>query len=680
MDFELYYIKIIYVIILSDKPMVSMKLSNKLKSLYITSCLVLSGMFAPVYAVEDFMPPLPEDDTKQNIFDNSDAVNTDSKLEKAKKQVVKSDKSKSSKTKKSVISGINIEGNRIIRNNDIMQAMELQVGDVYSPEAIQKSLTEIYNMGWFTDKMRAVPIKDKDNNVVLKIYVEENRPITEFTVTGNSVISAGEISELLAPLENQPQNISTLNDAVEKIEELYSSKGYILARVDSVQDDPDGCVNLNIAEGIINTLKFEGNDKTKDYVVDRNILSVPGTVYNENTIREDLIRLYGTQAFKDVNRTIEKCDDTDYYDITINLIEQRTATISLGAGLDTATGFFGQAGFVENNFLGKGQRISINFLAGTGVLMSDDSTLNRANLQGDISFFEPRFMGTDVSMLYKGYWQDFASYQIPLAMERRFGLEAVASKQFKNFRNLSGSFKIGIENVNLKEGDFLQIANLYALHGIPISERANQLKGGTFLALAPSLVYDTRDRIINPRDGVVANIKYTENFGLSDLSSTHGILTAGLRRYIPVMTKSALSVTARAGGTIHGDIPEVMAFRLGGPYSVRGYKMSSIGTGNSYVTGSVELTTPFFFLDRIKQLKFLDNVKFAMFVDAGKLFNTTVSDRMYNRPGYGVALGAGVKVFVPGVGPLSIDYGYPLTNVGRGNSKGAFTFGIGDLF
>ena len=108
--------------------------------------------------------------------------------------------------------------------------------------------------------------------------------------------------------------------------------------------------------------------------------------------------------------------------------------------------------------------------------------------------------------------------------------------------------------------------------------------------------------------------------------------------------------------------------------------MSSIGTGNSYVMGSIELNTPFFFLDRIKQMKFLDNIKFELFVDAGKLFNTTISDRMYNRPGYGVAFGGGIKVFVPGVGPLSIDYGYPITNVGKGNSKGAFTFGMGDLF
>lgn len=644
------------------------KFINNIKIYIVLISMLIMGQ--PVLAI-DFEPPVPTDERAGSFQDAPMPDLSDMPANKNKK---------SDNKNKQVISAIKIEGNRIIQNNDITNAMKLQVGDVYSPEKIQSCLTEIYNMGWFTERMRAVPVKDKNNNVILKIYVEENRPITEFTITGNSVISAGEISELLAPLENQPQNIATLNEAVEKVEALYASKGYILARVENVQDDPDGCVNMHISEGIINTIKFEGNNKTKDYVVNRNILSVPGTIYNENTVREDLIRLYGTQAFKDVNRTIEKCDDPNYYDITINLIEQRTATISVGAGLDTATGFFGQVGFVENNFLGRGQRISLNFLAGTGVLLSDDSTLDRANLQGDISFFDPRFRGTDVSMLYKAFWQDFASYQVPLAIERRFGFEAVASRQFKKFRNLSGSFKIGIENIDLTEGNYTQMANLYAAHGIPISERAKQLRGGTFISLAPSLVYDTRDRDVNPRDGLVANLKFTENLGLEHTSDTHGMLTGGIKKYFPVMTKSSLSITGRAGGAIHGDVPEVMAFRLGGPYSVRGYKMSSIGTGNAYVMGSIELNTPFFFLDRIKQMKFLDNVKFELFVDAGKLFNTTISDRMYNRPGYGVAFGGGIKVFVPGVGPLSIDYGYPITNVGKGNSKGAFTFGMGDLF
>ena len=46
---------------------------------------------------------------------------------------------------------------------------------------------------------------------------------------------------------------------------------------------------------------IEGNEKTKDYIVARNILTEPGMVYNENLIKEDLVRLYATQAFKKLN-------------------------------------------------------------------------------------------------------------------------------------------------------------------------------------------------------------------------------------------------------------------------------------------------------------------------------------------------------------------------------------------
>ena len=63
-----------------------------------------------------------------------------------------------------------------------------------------------------------------------------------------------------------------------------------------------------------------------------------------------------------------------------------------------------------------------------------------------------------------------------------------------------------------------------------------------------------------------------------------------------------------------------------------------------------------------------------------QILNIHITNKIYNRPEYGVAAGAGIKLFIPGMGPLSIDYGYPLTNVGKGNKKGAFSFGVGDIF
>lgn len=581
----------------------------------------------------------------------------------------------------SKITKIEFEGNHLITDTDIVKVMNMQIGDKYSKEMVQQNLKAIYKTGYFSEKMKAIPIPTSPDSLTLRIYLEENIPITGFAISGNSVVSTGEILEILNDLEGQPQNLETLSDAVSQVEGLYSSKGYVLANVTNVQDDPDGCVNIEIQEGKINSIAFEGNNKTKDFVIERNILSTPGSVYNENTLKEDLTRLYSTQAFKDVNRKIERNpDNPDLYDITIVLEEQRTGTISLGGGLDTATGLFGQAGFVENNFLGNGQRVGINFMAGTGVIMSDSSTLDHANLQAEVSFFEPRLKGTDNSLLVKAFGRDFGSYQVPLAIERRYGAEVVLSRPFKTYKNLLGSIKLGGEYIKVKEGDANKIANLYKQHNIPISERSKQLQGGTYFTLGPSLVYDTRDNILNPRNGVLATLRFNENVNITDFDYTHATLTAGIKKYFPVMKKSSFSLLARAGGKIHGDMPEVMAFSLGGPYTVRGYRMSTIGTGEGYMMASAELTTPFFFLDRIEKARFLDNIKFSMFVDAGHLFNGSITNKIYNRPEYGIAAGVGVKLFIPGVGPLSIDYGMPFTNVGEGNKRGAFSFGVGDIF
>ena len=107
--------------------------------------------------------------------------------------------------------------------------------------------------------------------------------------------------------------------------------------------------------------------------------------------------------------------------------------------------------------------------------------------------------------------------------------------------------------------------------------------------------------------------------------------------------------------------------------------MSGVGTGNAFIMGSAEFATPIPFMDRTR-IAFLNNIRFTMWADAGKVFDRTVSDKIYDRPMEAISVGVGLKVFVPGMGPLSIDYGIPLTNPGReGSRHGYFTFGVGDV-
>lgn len=579
------------------------------------------------------------------------------------------------------IKDIEIIGTNITEPSSILEKMNLKKGDPYNRDLLQGDLKSIYQLGFFTEKMKAIPINNDDGTVTLKIFVEENAPVTDFTIEGNSVVSTEEVLAYLMPMKGKPQNISDINEAINKIQECYASKGYILARVDSVADDPDGTINVSIKEGKINRILIAGNEKTKDFVIERNVLTEPGMVYNENLLKEDLVRLYATQAFKDVTREIEPtAENPDAYDITINVEEQRTASISVGGGIDSVTGVFGSMGISDNNFRGRGQRLSLNALAGTGVILNDASIKRRMNLQAELSFFEPYFYNADTSLMSKIFYRDFGSYQVPLAIERRVGAEATVAHRMKFNKHVTSTFSLGIENVDVSEGDFSRIANMYSRYNVPISERAKQLEGGLFLSLSPALLYDTRDSATVTRKGTMASLRFDEELGIIDFNKTHGKLTGMVKQYIPVGKKSSLSFTAKGGGKIHGDnMPEVMAYRLGGPYTIRGFKMSGVGTGDAFVMGSAEFATPIPFLDRTR-INFLNNLRLTAWVDAGKIFNPTISDTIYDRPMYAVSAGVGLKLYIPGMGPLSIDYGIPLTNPGdSGNKNGYFTFGVGDI-
>ena len=67
-------------------------------------------------------------------------------------------------------------------------------------------------------------------------------------------------------------------------------------------------------------------------------------------------------------------------------------------------------------------------------------------------------------------------------------------------------------------------------------------------------------------------------------------------------------------------------------------------------------------------------------MDAAQVFNSYTTDSIYNRPLKAITAGIGARLFIPGLGPLNVDWGIPLTNVGDGNKRGAFTFGIGDMY
>lgn len=579
------------------------------------------------------------------------------------------------------VTGIKIKGLNTVRRDFVLSKISTQVGSLFNPNLLQQDLQKIYATGYFTDEMSVEPTLKPDGTVDLAFVVNENVLVTDVSIIGNTVISTMELMPFVVPMKNMPQNLLEINSAIDKINGYYHEKGYILANVDSVDDDPDGALNFSILEGVINKIDISGNEKTRDYVITRNVMTQAGTVYNEEFLKKDLSKIYSTQIFDEVDRNITPCEnEKGKYDVTIAVKEKSTDSVALGGGIDTGLGAFGSISLREDNFLGKAQKVSLSGILGSGILLSDASIKNRINYQVELSFFEPYFLNADNSLMGKLYYRELGSYQIPLAIERRMGVGGTIEHKVRGYDNLTTSLSAGVEHIHLKEGDYNRISELYALNNLNIADRAKQLQGGLFLNLAPGVRYSTLDNNEIPRDGVIAQARFTEAFGVSDFKTTNGRLAGTVTKFFPVFKKSSFSLTAKGGIKVHGDhMPEVMAYRLGGPYSIRGFKMNGVGSGDSFIMGTAELATPIPLIDKLKWDIF-KNMRLTFFMDAGKVFDPTISSTLYDRPLSAITMGVGLRVYVPGVGPISVDYGLPLTNPGHyGSKNGYFTFGTGGM-
>ena len=579
------------------------------------------------------------------------------------------------------IKAINISGNSLVKTEDILEAMSAKTGMQYDKELIKVNLKEIYNMGYFNEKIKAVPTVT-DDGVIIDIQVEENLPITGFVIKGNNVVSTKEIQSIIAPQIGMPQNIVSINKAINEIEEYYASQGFILARVMNIYDEPDGTIFVEINEGVIDEIKYSGNTKTKDRVIAHNVSVIPNTVYNDNIMQRDIMRLYNTQAFGNVKRSLAPSEkDPTKYCLTIEVEEKRTGSISVGGGLDLTTGLFGTASYQDKNFLGKGQQTSLSFSTGTGAIMGGDDVLDKADFQANASFIEPRLFGSMTSMEISAFGTSWASFQVPLATEQRYGGGVEFMRPLKNYPHVTAGIGFGVEYDKVKEGSEKRARSLFEAVGEDFSRRAEQLSSGLFLSATPSVIFDTRDNPMMAREGVVAMAKLKGAIGVTGDKDKYLAASGSLKKYFPIAKKSTLILSARAGGKLVGDMPEFASYRLGGARAIRGFKEGHVGRGYGYIAGGVEYRTPIPFIDRLTSNQMVNNTRFAVFVDAGQILDSSFTQRLYGWPGYAISAGVGMRFMVPGLGPLSIDYGIPLTHVGRNNSKhGQFTFFFGESY
>ena len=135
-------------------------------------------------------------------------------------------------------------------------------------------------------------------------------------------------------------NYSKYQESLYTLQKIYTDHGYIQTQIaDSTDIDKENkiiSVVLDINESkrsYIEAIYFKGNDKTKNYVLERSIYTEVGEIFNSSKLMDSIMSLYNLGFFTNVQYDIQPGTAPGLLKITYILDETKTAEIKFGLSI-----------------------------------------------------------------------------------------------------------------------------------------------------------------------------------------------------------------------------------------------------------------------------------------------------------------------------------------------------------
>jgi outer membrane protein insertion porin family len=410
----------------------------------------------------------------------------------------------------------------------------------------KNKIVDYYNTLGFRDAavVKDTSIIDSKGNINIDIKVDEGHKYYFGNIVwrGNTLYSDSLLTTILGIKKGDTYNADILNTKLGKsispeggdISGLYMDNGYLFFEADPIEtavykDTIDFEIHLREGpQATIKNVRISGNEKTKEYVVRRELRTVPGEKFS----RTDLVRSQreiSNLGFFDPEKTtpnvIPNTDDGTV-DINWSLQEKSSDQLELSAGFGGAIGLTGTLGVTFNNFsihnifkksawdplpTGDGQKLSIRFQSNGGAYRSYN-----------ISFTEPWFGGKKRNSLTVSLFDTrFANAYNPLT-----GTYTSSSADTSYFRTTGVS--VGLAKQLKWPDDYFQLGFTlayarYKLHNYYIDQVNLPNFNNGFsnnLSLKIALERSSIDQPTFPRNGsdFVASVQATPPFSLLDPS------------------------------------------------------------------------------------------------------------------------------------------------------------------
>lgn len=553
------------------------------------------------------------------------------------------------------VAAVEVEGLERTVASYVTGALSTKVGQPLSYEKLDRDRDAIYDLGFYeTVDYR---VEEVPEGVRVVFTVKENPVVQALRFKGNVAYREEELKALCFTSPGNIFNRTFFRNDLQRITDKYRKDGYVMMRVQDVEVK-DGVVEVTILEPRVGEVVIQGNKKTKDYVIRRELKLKKGDLFNATVLRHSLNRLQAKGYFEDISVGFEPTEDPVVMDLILTVEEAKTGKLGLSVGHGSQSGWSGGLSYSDSNWQGLGTNLSAGFELGD-------------NEQYWVYYSQP-YMDQDTyswnAGVYKRKWTDYDYYDENNNWrftydQEKIGAYVGAGRKFRGNDQLSWFVTLDwhkVENT-VTSGDSNRTP-----------EERREMEDGKNFSVTASLTRNTMDPYLSYPKGDVETVNFEKGFSSlgGDWDYTKYWLEARfytplkkLMDYLDFGSKSEdnpvlLALRARAGWG-SGDIPWGEMYLVGGTSTLRGYKDNRF-RGEEMLLFNAELRLPV-----------EDNFSLVFFYDAGKAWKKSdgegmdLSDLVQSR-------GIGIRVKTP-LGNLRLDYA-------QGDDETRTHFGFGDMF
>ena len=525
---------------------------------------------------------------------------------------------------------INIIGNNIFESKELLKLFKIGKSsnslinyftnkDLFSENELKSGLDmmtqKYFDSGYLDFKVLNLETKLSDNNEKIAINIEITEGIQykvgDISFQGQlGKLTPNELEESLNVKSGDIFNRQIVINDIQQITDLYADQGYAFVNINPITSDFLGTINITIDVSLnkkvyINRINIQGNTRTLDEVIRREIGISEGGLYSRSIIRESIISLRRLGYFSNVE--IEANDVpglNDKIDLIVKVEETKTGAVNFSVSHSNAYGISFGAGIKEKNIFGSGNTLNAEFQ------LSDS--------YNKLSFFfeDPNFNDEGHNISYGIYASEIKDDDI---MNDSYEIDT---------KGLSFGYGIPLTK-NTRVNTSLEFSKNDVKCGSSFASASYESKqcldkSNDELKLGINWSESTLNDFMYPTDGKSNSIDFGLALPLGDYEYYN--FSANHQSYEPINDNLTLKLSGSFGlasGYGGKELPFYKRYFGGGSGSVRGFGNKSLGPlypnkkskgGELSILGSANIISPALFFDDN------ENMRMSAFIDAGNIY------------------------------------------------------------